>query len=75
LKRVSPAGLEVFLKEHYVTGFIPARLLPGRKKVEGPRMTIQSRQGTRVFVEGSAIEIRVTDIDFVRLQVLLDIVT
>ncbi|NRA96359.1 MAG: RNB domain-containing ribonuclease [Planctomycetes bacterium] len=75
LRRVSPAGLEVFLEEHYVTGFIPARLLPGRKKVEGPRMTIQSRQGTRVFVEGSAIEIRVTDIDFVRLQVLLDIVT
>ncbi|MAB88763.1 MAG: hypothetical protein CMJ90_04805 [Planctomycetes bacterium] len=74
LKRVSPAGLEVFLEEHYVTGFIPARLLPGRRKVEGPRMTVQSRQGSRVFEEGSTIQIRVTDIDFVRLQVLLDVV-
>lgn len=74
LQRVSHAGLEVFLKEHYVTGFIPARLLPGRKKVDGPRMTVQSRHGTRVFEEGSTVQIRVTDIDFSRLQVLLDIV-
>ncbi len=74
LQRVSPAGLEVFLKDHYVTGFIPARLLQGRRKVEGPRMTVQSRNGSRVFDEGQAIDVKVTDVDFVRLQVLLEVV-
>jgi exoribonuclease R len=74
IQRVSMAGLEVFMKEHYVTGFIPARTLDGRKKVEGPRLSVQSRRGSRVFDEGSGVEIRVADIDFVRLQVILELV-
>ena len=71
IQRVSFYGIEVFLKEHYVTGFIPARLFEGRKKVDGPRLEISSRRGARVFEEGDPIEIVVTDVDFIRLQVLL----
>ncbi|MAG59060.1 MAG: hypothetical protein CMJ83_22460 [Planctomycetes bacterium] len=73
IQRVSPAGIEIYLREHHVTGFIPARTLDGRKKVEGSRLTVSSRKGSRVFDEGSAIEIRVQDIDFVRLQVILEV--
>lgn len=72
--RVAPYGLEVFLKEHFVTGFIPARSLEGRTKVDGPRMLLQSRRGSRVFEEGGAVKVRVKDIDFVRLQVLLELI-
>lgn len=74
VSRVSPGGIEVFMKEHFTTGFIPARAMPGRKKVEGPRMTVQSRHGTRVFTEGEKIEILIQDVDFVRLQVILSLV-
>jgi len=74
VNRVSPAGIEVFMAEHYTSGFIPGRSMPGRKKVEGPRMTVQSRHGTRVFDEGAKIEIAIKDVDFVRLQVILEIV-
>ena len=37
-------------------------------------MTVQSRHGTRVFDEGAKIEIAIKDVDFVRLQVILEIV-
>ena len=73
VQRVSPYGLEVFLKDHYVTGFIPARSLEGRAKVEGGRFTVVSRRGTRVFDEGEPIEIVVVGVDFIRLQVTLQL--
>lgn len=74
ISRVSPGGLEVFLKDHYVTGFIPARTLDGRRKVEGSRMTVVSRRGARVFDEGEPIRVKVSMVDFVRLQVVLEVV-
>ena len=75
IQRVAPYGLEIYLKEHHVTGFIPSRTLEGRVKVDGPRMMVQSRKGSRVFDEGSKVKIRVADVDFVRLQVILEVVT
>jgi ribonuclease R len=71
IQRVSAYGLEVLLREHYVTGFLPARLFDGKKRVDGPRLEISSRRGSRVFVEGEGIDVVITDVDFLRLQVLL----
>ncbi len=73
IQRVSLFGMEVFFREHYVTGFLPARNLDGRKKVEGPELTVSSRQGSRVFREGELIEVRIAAVDFVRLEVLLEL--
>ncbi len=71
IQRVSHYGMEIFLREHWVTGFLPARLFDGRKKVEGPKLTITSRRGSKVFNEGEVISIVVDSVDFVRLEVLL----
>jgi ribonuclease R len=73
IQRVSPAGIEVFLREHYVTGFIPGRTLEGRKKIEGPVLTVSSRKGTRSFKEGDGIEVTVHHVDFIRLEVVLHV--
>jgi ribonuclease R len=74
IQRVAPYGLEVFLSEHWVTGFIPAKSLEGRTKVDGPKMTVQSRRGSRVLEEGGPVKVRVKDVDFVRLQVILELI-
>ena len=73
VQRVSMAGLEVLLKEHNVTGFLPARSIGEKSKVEGP--TIQIRQGRRTlsFTEGHPIKVLLKDVDFVRLQVMLEL--
>ncbi len=74
VQRVSLYGIEVFLKEHDVTGFLPARNLEGRKKLEGPVLSIVNpKGGSRVFREGDPIGIIVAAVDFVRLEVLLEL--
>jgi ribonuclease R len=74
IQRVAPYGIEVFLSEHFVTGFIPAKSLDGRTKVDGPKMLVQSRRGSRVLEEGGPVKVRVQDVDFVRLQVILELI-
>ncbi|MEW6074013.1 MAG: RNB domain-containing ribonuclease [Planctomycetota bacterium] len=68
--RVSPAGLELFLGALHVDGFLPARLLGDRPKVEGPTLTVRAGKRTLSFTEGYPIRVRVKDVDFLRLQVL-----
>ncbi|HKX45938.1 MAG TPA: ribonuclease R family protein, partial [Planctomycetota bacterium] len=71
--RVSRAGLELLLTDHNVSGFLPARAIGDRVKVEGPTMTAGRGKRVLSFTEGYAIEVKVVDVDFLRLQVLLDL--
>jgi ribonuclease R len=73
LLRVSPAGLEVLLAPFNVTGFLPARALGERVEVEGPTLLARAGRRVRSFSEGHPIAVRVKDVDFVRLQVLLEL--
>ncbi|MEZ5979407.1 MAG: ribonuclease R [Planctomycetota bacterium] len=69
--RVSRAGLEVRLVDHNVSGFLPGKALGDRVRVEGPTLTATRGRRFLSFTEGHAIAVRVKDVDFLRLQVLL----
>ena len=71
--RVSPPGLEVRLGDLNVTGFLPARAIGERSEVKGPTIKIRAGNRTLSFTEGHAVAVRVKDVDFVRLQVLLEL--
>jgi len=73
LTRVSRAGLEVRLAEFNVKGFLPARRLGDRIKLEGATLTATRGRRFKSFTEGHAIAVRVEDVDFLRLQVLLEL--
>jgi ribonuclease R len=73
LLRVSPAGLEVLLQPFNVTGFLPSRSLGERVKVEGPTLVVHAGRRARSFSEGHPIAVRIKDVDFVRLQVMLEL--
>jgi len=71
--RVSRYGIEVHVPEFNITGFLPARTIGERPELKGP--TLQLRAGKRLFsfTEGYKIRIRIQDVDFLRLQVLLEL--
>jgi ribonuclease R len=71
--RVSPAGIEVDLVDFNVAGFLPARAIGERVEVKGP--TIQVRRGRRSlsFSEGHPIAVRLRDVDFIKLQLYLEL--
>ncbi len=71
--RVSPYGLEVRLTRFNVTAFLPARVLGERARVQGPHLTIQAGKRSLSFSEGHPIHVRIQDVDFVKLQVLLEL--
>jgi len=68
--RVSPYGIEVWLNDFHISGFLPSRTIGERPKLEGA--TLQLRRGRKLFsfTEGYPIRIRIEGIDFLRLQVL-----
>ena len=71
--RVSTYGLEVRLTAFNVTGFLPTRVLGERAKVAGPHLTIQAGKRTLSFTEGHPIHVRIQDVDWIKLQVLLEL--
>jgi ribonuclease R len=72
--RVSHAGLELFLKDFNVNGFLPAKKIGDKVEIKGA--TIQIRQGRKSlsFTEGYPIAVRLVDVDFVRLQLMFELV-
>ena len=73
VRRVSPAGLEVDLTEFNVTGFLPKRVLGERAEVKGDTLVVRSGRRSLSFTEGHPIGVQLRDVDFLRLQVLLDL--
>ncbi len=73
VRRVSPAGIEVDLLEHNVSGFLPARRLGERAEVKGATLQIRAGKRRLSFTEGHPISVRLSDVDFLRLQLLLEL--
>jgi exoribonuclease R len=71
--RVSRAGLEIHLPEFNVGGFLPGRSLGGRVQVKGPTMTVRVGRRMLSFTEGYVISVRIKDVDFIRLQIILEL--
>lgn len=71
--RVTRGGLEIRLSEFNVNGFLPYRKIGGRAEITGPTAVVRTRKRAFSFTEGGDIRITISDVDFVRLQVLLDI--
>lgn len=72
-RRVSPAGLEVDLLAFNVTGFLPRRILGDRVEVKGDTLIVRAGKRRLSFSEGQAIGVKVADVDFLRLQVMLEL--
>ena len=73
LIRVSPAGLQIHMTEFNVGGFLPARAAGDRPKVDGATLTVRQGRRTLSFTEGHPIAVRIKDVDFLRLQVMLEL--
>jgi ribonuclease R len=75
VQRVSRAGLEIKYPDELVTGFLPAKSIGERIEHDGPKLKISSRRGfVRVFHEGDTIEVRLENVDFVRLRLIFELV-
>ncbi|MCY3000212.1 MAG: RNB domain-containing ribonuclease [Planctomycetota bacterium] len=73
VRRVSPPGLEIELVDFNVTGFLPARLIGEKVEVKGPTINIKRGRTFLSFTEGHPVAVRLKDIDFLRLQILLEL--
>lgn len=71
--RVMPAGMEVHLNDYNVSAFLPTRAIGNRGKVKGPTLTIQVGRGHRSFTEGYPISVVLKEVDFLRLQLILEL--
>ncbi|MEZ6021357.1 MAG: S1 RNA-binding domain-containing protein [Planctomycetota bacterium] len=71
--RVSRGGIEVYLPDFNVNGFLPLRTLGIRPKLKGPTLTVQAGKRSLSFTEGFPIAVRITDVDFLKLQVLMEL--
>jgi len=71
--RVSPYGMEIDLVDFNVTGFLPTRAIGERGEVKGPTLTIRQGRFVKSFTEGHPIAVRLRDIDFLRLQLILEL--
>ncbi len=71
--RVSPGGMEVHLVEVNVRGFLPRRSLGDRIHVKGSTIQVQAGRKTLSFSEGQAVKVRLKEVDFLQLQLLLEL--
>ena len=73
MERVSPPGIEVKLNDFNITGYLPARAIGDKVEDKGPTIVIKIGKRALSFTEGHPISVRVKDVDFVRLQVMLEL--
>lgn len=73
LVQVSRYGLVVRLEAFNVEGFVPARTIGDRPKLKGPTLTLYRGRTPRSFTEGYPVRVRIQDVDFLKLQVLLEV--
>ena len=71
--RVSRGGMEVEIGELNVTGFLPARAIGDRPRVEGSTLKIFVGKKVLSFTEGYVVAVLVKDVDFIRLQVMFEL--
>jgi len=73
VRRVSMGGIEVFLKDYNVTAFLPRRSIGERGELKGATLNVRVGRAMKSFTEGYPIHVKLKDVDFLRLQVLLEL--
>lgn len=73
VQRVSRYGLEVLLTDYNVNGFLPARSIGEKTELKGSTLTIRAGRRNFSFSEGHPVGVRLKDVDFLKLQILLEI--
>ncbi len=73
VERVSRYGLEVVLTAFNVNGFLPARSIGEKTEQKGPTLTIRAGRRNFSFTEGHPIGVRLKDVDFLKLQLMLEL--
>jgi ribonuclease R len=73
IQRISRAGLQVLLTEYNALGFLPTRVLGDRPRLEKDTLTVRAGRRSLSFSEGRAIHVTIKDVDFVRLDVMLEL--
>ena len=71
--RVTPGGMEVRLLEANVSGFVPRSALGDRVHVKGSTLKVSAGRNSLSFSEGQAIRVKLREVDFIRLQLLLEL--
>jgi ribonuclease R len=71
--RVNPGGMEVRLLEANVSGFVPRSALGDRVQVKGSTLKVLAGRNSLSFSEGQAVRVRLREVDFIRLQLLLEL--
>ena len=71
--RVSRYGLEVHLPHFNITGFLPSRSIGHRPVLKGPTLQLQAGKRLFSFTEGYGIRVKIASVDFLRLQVQLEL--
>jgi exoribonuclease R len=71
--RVSRYGVEVHLPRFNITGFLPSRSIGQRPVIKGPTLQLSAGKKLFSFTEGYPIDVRIEGVDFLRLQVLLEL--
>ena len=71
--RVSPGGMEVRLLEANVSGFLPRSALGDRVQVKGSTLKVLAGRKSLSFSEGQSVRVRLREVDFIRLQLLLEL--
>ncbi|MCA8970895.1 MAG: VacB/RNase II family 3'-5' exoribonuclease [Planctomycetes bacterium] len=71
--RVSRFGIDVHLHAYNVPAFIPTRAIGSRPRVEGSTLTISKGKRLLSFTEGYPVAVVVRSVDFILLQVLLEL--
>jgi ribonuclease R len=73
VQRVSPAGMELYLLDFNVSGFLPTKAVGERGEVKGPTLVVRAGRTVKSFTEGHPIAVRLVDVDFLRLQLLFEL--
>ncbi|MDP6929438.1 MAG: ribonuclease R [Planctomycetota bacterium] len=71
--RVSNYGLEVRLPKFNISAFLPARAIGEHPKLKGPTLQLSAGKRLFSFTEGYSIRIRIKDVDFLKLQIMLEL--
>ncbi|MDP6539336.1 MAG: VacB/RNase II family 3'-5' exoribonuclease [Planctomycetota bacterium] len=71
--RVSPAGMEVLLVEPNVSAFLPTRAIGERGTVKGATLQVRRGRSARSFTEGHPVAVKLVEVDFLRLQLTLEL--
>ncbi|MAF65696.1 MAG: hypothetical protein CMJ84_08570 [Planctomycetes bacterium] len=72
--RVSPPGMEILLVEQNVSAFLPTRAIGDRGTVKGATLQVRRGRAVRSFTEGHPIAVKLAEVDFLRLQLTLELV-